>query len=216
MRVTVKPVHIVIPPPKQARSAGVHVSNVIRSIAMETGVLAPQWVEELSLIEVKPSMQFLDPVVALRVCIGLAWEEWYIPQVLGPEGVIDHPGEWECDGIYMSPDAEELATIIIDRRPRHRLKVHEVKATYKSTNTVGETEEDLLSQFLWISQLKAYCKGAKTRWADLHVLFLCGDYNYPIQPQKKRFQIEFEQEEIDDNWELLTAYRDHKLQLEAQ
>jgi hypothetical protein len=192
------------------RSPGVHVSGIIRCIATEAGLLNANTVEELSLIEVIPSTRFLDPVVALRVSIGLAWESWYIPNILGPEGVVDHPGEWECDGIYMSPDGEEVATIVVDRKPKHVIKVHEVKATYKSTNTVGETEEDLHAQFLWMAQLKAYCRGANTRWADLHVLFLNGDYKYPLQPRKKRFRLEFEQYEIDENWELLKNYSYYK------
>lgn len=211
MKVTVEPVHIKLPPPKQARSAGVHVSSIIRCVAMETGILGQERLEDLSLIEVGPSMRFSDPVVALRVCIGLAWEDWYIPEVLALEGVIDHPGEYLVDGIYMSPDGEELSQIIVDRRPKHMMKVHEVKATYKSINTVGTVESSVESQFLWMAQIKAYCKAIKTTWADLHVLFLCGDYSYPIQPQLLRYHLEFDQEEIDYNWKLLTGYRDMRL-----
>lgn len=214
MNLIVEPVNLVIPPPLQARSAGVHVSSIIRCIAAETGVLKPEWVEELELVEVTPSMRFSDPVVAIRVCLGLAWEEWYIPNVLGPEGVIDHPGEYCHDGIYMSPDGEELSTLISDRRVRHRYRVHEVKATSKSTNTVGETKESLEAQFIWLAQIKAYCKAMKTTLADLHVLFLYGAYERPfMQPEIKRFRFEFEQYEIDENWELLTQYRDLRLGL---
>lgn len=163
MKVSVETISLIIPPPKQARSQGVHVSNIIRCIATETGILKPEWCEELSLIEVKPSMRFLDPVVALRISMGLAWEDYYIKQVLEPEGVIDHPGEYCCDGIYMSPDGEELASVIVDRRVKHLMRIHEVKCTYKSTNTVGETEGELQSQFMWLSQIKAYCVSPETR-----------------------------------------------------
>lgn len=214
MKISVEPVHILLPP-SEGRSSGVHVSTIIRMISQETGILRPEWCEELSLVEITPSTRFLDPVVALRVSIGLAWESFYISKILSPEGVIDHPGEYYVDGIYMSPDGEELAQIIVDRRPQHKMKVHEVKATYKSTNTVGETEDELNAQFMWMSQIKSYCKGAGTTLADLHVLFLCGDYSFPIAPQKKRFRFEFTEEEIEDNWSLVTNYRDQRLVIEG-
>jgi hypothetical protein len=216
MKVSVEDTQIVIPQPKQARSAGVHVSNIIRCIATETGILKPEWCEELALIEVKPSMRFQDPVVALRVSMGLAWEDFYIREVLGPEGVIDHPGEYFCDGIYMSPDGEELASVVVDKRPQHYMKIHEIKCTYKSTNTVGDTEGELQNQFMWLSQIKAYCYGAKTTVADLHVLFVCGDYSYPIAPRARRYRLQFEADEIIDNWQMLVGYKNQRLLIEGQ
>lgn len=216
MKVSVHPVKIVIPP-SHGRSVGVHVSSIIRCIAAETGILKPEWItEELSIIEVGPSTQFDDPVRALRVSLGLAWEDWYIRTQLVPLGIVDHPDEMHCEGIYMSPDAEELSVIITEKGPRHKIKIHEIKSTYKSTKTVGETEVELKSQFIWMSQLKSYCKAAKTTLADLHVLFFCGDYSWPQQPDKKRFEIEFTQDEIEDNWQLLKDYRDHKLRMETE
>lgn len=216
MKVTASSVNIVIPTPKQARSKGVHVSSIIRCIATETGVLKPEWCEELDMLELKPSTRFEDPVVALRVSIGLAWEEWYIREVLSAEGIVDHPGEYKVDSIYMSPDGEELTQVIVDRRHKQRMRIHEIKTTAKSTRTVGETEGELINQFMWMSQIKAYCKGARTTLADLHVLFLYGDYSRPfMQPQMKRFRLEFEDEEIEDNWSMLTAYRDQRMLIEG-
>lgn len=216
MKVTVESIQIALPPSKQARSKGIHVSSIIRCVAQETGILKPEWCEELDMLEIKPNTRFDDPVVALRVSIGLAWEEWYIREVLGPEGVVDHPGELFFDGIYLSPDAEELSAVIVDRKPKHRLKIHEIKTTAKSTNTVGETEEELQGQWMWMAQLKAYCKAAGTTLADLHVLFLYGAYERPfMRPVKKRYHIEFTQDELDDNWALLTRYRDHRLIIET-
>lgn len=189
-------------------------------IAQETGHLKPEWCEnlnELSLIEVGPNTKFLDQNIALRVAIGLAWENWYIQEILVPQGIADHPGEYHVDGIYMSPDAEELSTILVDRRPKHIVRVHEIKATAKSTNTVGETAAELEANcFMWLAQIKSYCRGANTRYADLHVLFRYGDYSRPfMQPQKKRFRLEFTEEEIDDNWSMITSYRDHRMDVEG-
>lgn len=204
MKVTEIEVPLFLPPPHVPRTAGVHVSNIIRCIATEQGILKPEWAEDLSLSDVR---EITDPEAILRISIGLAWEDWYIPQILGPLlGVVDHPGEEEVDGVYCTHDGESLSVIITDK---HYLTVHEVKATYKSTRTVG----DLSEQWMWLTQIKAYCKAKRTRFAILHVLFLCGDYKYPIKPQLRHWQLEFEQSEIDDNWSLLRDYLDERMRL---
>ena len=198
------PVSLKLPPSRIARSKGIHVSSIIRCIAQETGILAPEYYEELSLSDVR---EIKDPVAVLRMCIGLAWEEWYIP-TLAESGVIDHPGEMKLSGIFLTHDAESLSVIITEAGTKTALVVHEVKSTYKSTRTVG----DLSTEWMWLSQIKAYCKALGTRFAMIHVLFLCGDYGYPIKPVLKCWQLEFTQQEVDDNWQLLTEYvQDHQV-----
>lgn len=200
------PIQLTLPESSVPRSKGVHVSGIIRCIAQETGILSADDAEELSLQDVRT---ITDPVALLRISIGLAWEAWYIPQMLSKEGVVDHPGEMQLDGIYMSPDGESLDVIITPHnKGQNRLwpRIHEVKATYKSTNTVG----DLSGQWMWLTQLMAYCKGAKTRYAKMHVLFLDGDYKWPMTPQLKCWELEFTQKEIDDRWDMLKSYRDWK------
>lgn len=200
------PVNLTLPPSKTPRSEGTHVSSIIRCIATETGILKTEFQEELSLVDVR---EITDPVAVLRIRIGLAWEEHYIPTL---EGVTDHPGEMEYEGVYLTHDGESLSVIITGGKEQWAVVIHEVKATYKSTRTVG----DLKGQFMWLAQMKAYCKAKGTRFAVLHVLFLCGDYTYPISPVLKVWAIEFTQEEVDDNWELLSDYRNHRLALAAE
>jgi hypothetical protein len=199
------PVELVLPSPKVPRTQGVHLSSIIRCIAADTGILKKEWAEDVSLQDIR---EIDDPVAILRISIGLAWEQYYIPEVLGPLfGVVDHPGEMELDGIYLTPDGESISVIITDKFHPIQLVVHEVKATYKSVRTVG----DLTGQWMWLSQVKAYCKAKGTRFAMLHVLFLCGDYSYPITPQLKCWQIEFTQAELDTSWDLLKEYRDQRI-----
>jgi hypothetical protein len=166
--------------------------------------LRPEQAEELSLTDVRT---ITDQAVILRISIGLAWESWYIKEILSQQGVIDHPYEMRVDGIYLTHDGESLDVIL----STSHLVIHEVKATYKSTNTVGQLED----QVMWLQQMKAYCRGAGTRFAKLHVLFLCGDYKMPLQPQLKCWLIQFTQEEIDENWDLMTSYRDYRLAKES-
>lgn len=187
---------LMLPAPLSPRAVGVHVSSIIRCIAIEMGLLQGDDAEDLTLAD---SREITDPVAIMRMSIGLAWEEWYIKQILSLEGVADHPPSMVLDGIHMSPDGESVL-------PCMNLCIHEVKATYKSTRTVG----DLSKQWMWLTQMKAYCKGAKTHYAKMHTLFLCGDYKFPIQPQIRTWELDFTSKEIDDNWDLLREYRDFK------
>lgn len=190
-----------LPPSPVPRSQGVHISGIIRCIAVEMGVLKADTVDDARLADVRV---ITDPVAILRICIGLSWEDWYIHNILTKDGVIKHPGEMRVDSIHMTPDGESLETRIVKGKQKHVMVVHEVKATYKSVNTVG----DLSSQWLWVTQAKCYCVGMQTRFARFHILHLCGDYKFPIKPDLICFDVEFTQKEIEDNWELMTAYRD--------
>lgn len=194
-------------PESHGRSAGIHVSALIRCIATDQGILKPEWAEDVSLSDVR---EITDPTAVLRISIGLAWEAHYIP-LIGT--IVDHPGEMQVDGIYMTHDGESVDTVCTASANRGKvaLIVDEVKATYKSTKTVGNME----SQWMWMMQCKAYCKGLNTRFARMHVLFICGDYTYPIKPLLKCWQIEFTKEEIDTSWELLRDYRDFRVAQET-
>ena len=192
-----------LPESKTPRSPGVHMSGIIRCIATDTGILKPEWAEEISLTDVR---SITDPTAILRINIGLAWEQHYIGTLMEPYGIADHPSEVEIDSIYGSPDAESVSVIITLGRKTIKHVCHEIKATYKSTKTVG----DLTNQWMWLTQIKAYCKALGTRFAVLHILFLCGDYSYPIKPMREVYEIEFTQQEVDDCWDLLRDYRDQK------
>lgn len=199
------------PPVGHPRSSGVHVSGVIRCIATETGVLDPKYVEELSLVDANGThwWESLDDVARLRIGMGLAWEQWYIPQ-LGH--VIDHPGELCVDGIYLTPDGESLDMVLSNGVWGYEQAIHEVKFTYKSINTVaprlvkGHGYPDLESQWMWLTQAKAYAKAKKCRVVYFHVNFACGDYSRPIRPVLLCWRIDFTQEEIDESWDLLLDY----------
>jgi hypothetical protein len=189
-------------PSSEGRSPGIHVSSIIRNIATVEGILTPEAVEELSLIE---SHEIVDPVALARIGLGIGWERYYIPEVLSRfHNVDDHPPEICHDGVYMSRDGESVSVIITVHGSQWVVVVHEVKCTYKSVNTIRNIE----SQWMWMAQVKAYCIARKTRFAVLHVLCVCGDYTYPIRPVPLAWQLEFTQEELDSNWNLLREYKD--------
>ena len=203
---------LVLPESKVPRSAGLHQSTILRAIGMDCGLLRKDEEEEVGLTDVR---RITDPVAIARMCLGLAWESFYIPTQL-PD-VLDHPEEFQFDGVYMSMDGESISVIITQSpnplKPKIDLLIHEVKCTYKSINTVGEfsTQKELTKNWLWLAQLKNYCKAKRTRYAKLHVMFVCGDYKRPIIPIPKNFNFEFTQQELDDNWSFITDYAAHKM-----
>lgn len=203
-------VQVAIPAPSgHGRTPGVHLSKIIRAMAVESKILDPKWAEDVSLEEVGGQNEAwwaaLDPASKLRMSIGMAWEDWYVPQ-LGT--VAYHPGEMEVEGIYMTHDGESVDILW----NQGGLALHEVKATYKSTKTVGNLE----GEWMWMTQLKGYCKGLNILVAYLHVLFICGDYRRPITPQLRCWKVRFTQEEIDESWDLMTGYVQHRRNLERE
>ena len=210
-------INLALPAPldRTPRSRGVHLSNVIRVIGAQNGSLKPEYVESLDLVDASTLEWWgrLTLVNQLRVAIGLAWEEWYLPQ-LAPLGIVDHPGEMERDGIYMTHDGESIDVLRTERGENQMvLALHEVKTTYKSTRTVGDS---LSRQWMLLSQAKGYCKGLNTLLAYIHMLFICGDYSYPISPLLRIYKIIFTQAEVDDNWDVITSYVEHHRQQLAE
>lgn len=209
----------VIPSPSGGapRSEGVHVSGLIRAMAGEYGFLKKEWVEDLSLVEVHGESEIwwagLDDVSRLRMSMGLAWEQWYLPN-LGY--VIHQPGELCLQGIYMTHDGESLDAVVTERRTHYRMALHECKLTYKSLNTVGDfqypSRASLKSNWMWLMQTKSYAKALDCLVVYLHILYVCGDYSFPIQPLLHVWRIEYEPWEIEEAWELILDYfRDRKL-----
>jgi len=189
---------LTLPPPKTPRSEGTHVSGIIRSLAAEVGFLDRKWCEDLSLTDAR---EITDPDTILRIRLGLAWEEHLIPTL---EGVIDHPGEIQLQGVYMTHDGESCDRVLLGSSGLE-LVVHEVKLTYKSSR------HELKTQWMWLTQLKAYCKGLDTQYARIYILYVCGNYTYPIKPSYKVYEVEFTQEEIDANWTMLIDYKEYRL-----
>jgi hypothetical protein len=206
MKIVEVPALITLPHGGKPRSRGVHVSQIIRNIAIETGILDidedPSFGDE----DQEQWWNNLGSENQLRIAMGLAWEAWYIPQ-LGH--VTDHPGEMKLKGIYMTHDGESLDTVISETGEGETmvLAVHEIKLTYKSVNTV----QGLSTQWMWLTQTKAYAKGLGTTRAYVHVLFVCGDYSWPIRPVLKVWRIDYTQEEINESWRLIQSYRDERM-----
>lgn len=221
MIATVSP-YVPVIPPSEGRSPGVHLSGIIKCVAKEVGILERELEEDLSLFDGGDINDVLknDPIAIIRIAMGLAWEMWYLLTQM--PNVVAHPGEWEEDGIYMTPDGEELSHVLVNRGLH--VIIHEIKCTYKSIKTIGiYWDEDrrkwdlnldvFATQWMWKAQIMGYCRKAGTRFAVLHILAVCNDYSWPQRPMCYRINIEFSQDELDSNWQLLVDYRDERMQL---
>lgn len=198
MRAELMPTLIPFPQGGPPRSGGVHLSGLLKSMAIEYGFLDKQYADDLKLVEVAGSGEAwwnaLDDDSKLRMSVGLAWEGWYLPQV---PGVIHQPGEMEIDGVYMTCDGQSLDVIMIERRRRHTLAIHEVKTTSKSINTVGDLNFFNPKNWMWLTQTMCVHPSTRILTRDLRwvpagtlrrgdELFAFDEYSKPHPPRKGR------------------------------
>jgi hypothetical protein len=80
------------------------------------------------------------------------------------------------------------------------LQLVEVKTTRMSSKK-GELPET------WVEYIKGGCHIRKTNSYELVILYLMGNYAPPF-PQISACRLEFEQQELDENWQYLTTRRD--------
>lgn len=189
--------------------------KVVRSIALETGILDPKWADDIGLTEVSGNgarwWKSLSMGAKLRMSMGMAWESWYLQNMsdLLPS-VLPHPHEMCLNGIYMTHDGESLDTIWTPQGPRLEQAIHEVKLTYKSTNTVGELGDKLRSgvskNWMVETQTKSYCKGLDCLVGYVHMLFVNGDYSHPYEPVLKVWKLTFERAERDESWDRILGH----------
>lgn len=184
--------------------------KVVKSLALTHGILDAKWADDMSLVEVSGNGErwwnSLPIEAQLRMSMGMAWEDWYMRQL---PHVIPHSGEMQVDGIYMTLDGESLDTILTPLGERLVPAIHEIKLTYKSTKTVGELGtriKGVSPNWMVETQTKGYCKGKNARLCYVHMLFVNGDYSYPLKPELRVWQIEYEQAEIDETWDRIRQH----------
>jgi hypothetical protein len=174
----------------QARSPGVHLSNILKPIALSMGFWKPE-AEDEEMCQVAGLEQFSMQSLK-RMALGLAWEQWLGPQLTG---VNFHFGEVSADGIIMTPDGFDFTD----------WHLHEFKVTWRSSRRPVEGE------WYWLAQVKGYLKGMgpdpEGRYrASLWVYYVNGSYQGGPSPEFLRHDLEFESGEIEGNWRLVVNY----------
>ncbi len=155
------------------RSPGIHVSQIIRDLAFRLGHLDKKWKDAP-----------LDPA---RINPGFLFERALEMAFKDRLGV--RIGEVMVDGI-----AHSLDGVLVED---NLVKVDEFKCTWKSMKNPIE------NQWLWITQLLSYCHALDTPYAVLRVLWVNGDYSYPLSPVYQRYDLKFTKKEIEKNWGMI-------------
>ena len=165
-------------PRMQDRTSGYHVGKILKYIAVSSGQLTLQEIQD-------------EEEMPLKKMLGMAFERWVAG--LYPD-MIWQPGEYEDSGIIGSPDGLSIAVL--------SGAVEEFKFTYYSLRREVE------SQWLWLRQIMAYCKLMGLIHARLHVLYACGNYKERREPVYMRYELEFTHKELDNWWKVMVANRD--------
>ena len=183
------------PLPTHKRSKGIHVSDILRKIAIKTGVLTEAEVAE----EFAP----------LRVLLGIGWEA--ICARLYP-AMVWQPGELRRDGIAGSPDGESnIFGPGDDDEPGSMVSetvIDEFKYTAKSARIPGSTPDtirDITQDWLWRNQVLAYMamhkdKPTLVRW---HICYCRGNYVYPMTERYIRYLVRATEAEIENAWSMI-------------
>jgi hypothetical protein len=190
------------------RSEGLHVSTLIRELALKMKYLDAQWEDaELDV-----------PTVSL----GLAWEEYYSRMIVRRyRNMTFHPGELELDGIAMSPDGISEEDVVIpiydaygvqvNSAKVHVTRLHEFKSTKKSCPSSADEIRDDPKYWMWRCQMMAYCHALETQHATLHAFFINGNYPWMRKDNKigtvnRLFDFIFTPQELQNNWRMLTNW----------
>jgi len=184
------------PYPKHVRSKGIHVSDILRKIAIKTGVLTETEVAE----EFAP----------LRVFLGIAWEAACVRLY---DDIRWQPGELKRDGIAGSPDGESLWC---DDEPdpedgynkSGEIVIDEFKYTAKSCRIPGsgpDTIRDITQDWLWRNQVLAYMamhpsKPTLVRW---HICYANGNYKFPMTERYIKYLCRASTAEIENCWSMI-------------
>jgi hypothetical protein len=188
-----------LPASPSERAGGLHLSDIIREISLQVGVLDQKYRDS------EPDL--------FKMFLGLAFERAVL-DMWGTEELDEHPGETQVGDIPMTPDAvgwidskDPQPRFFVEehRRLRRRSRkqvlipvVHEVKLTWKSSS------RGALEEFMWMAQLKGYCYALDTRFGVLHVGWVNGDYKFDgTGGFYGVYQIEFTDLELKENWHMV-------------
>lgn len=207
--------------PDRARSPGIHVSDIVRFLALKQGLL-----------KIKPNPHPTDDMIdmmPLVVLLGDSFEEnaaRLYPKMHWQPGQYSRDGvSGNMDGIsplsvYVPHDMEDLRREVASTYYGRKV-VDEFKLTYKSRRH----RQDIRGERMWMWQVMDYIKilssypealGMTKRGVDhpdavyfavMHVCWAVDDYVMPFRPRYFRYLMRFTQQEIDRNWVLHQKYK---------
>jgi len=198
----------------EPRSPGRHVSEIIRELAVSRGIWSQDDQNDLDFTLAKyhagrgEDIVRLYPAAIYRIAAGLAWEQFYGPQI--PEINFHGIGELSKGGIIGTPDGLKIKPVT------GALVIPEIKFTFKSSRDDREDpQERIRKEYPWTAQIASYCALATigpievdnqnlVTDGELHVFWANGNYK-GSGPQLRVYDIEFSREEIVANWIVIEA-----------
>lgn len=160
------------------RSKGVHLSDIIRKVGVDSGLWAKQGQ--------------IDDQTYRRFEVGFMWED--LLSLIYANRAARRPPEIQLDGIFGSPDG-----LTVDGDGL--LVVEEYKCTWGSMNK--EPDEN----WYWLMQMKGYCHMVGATRSVLRVLYLNGDYRPPA-PEYRAFQFDWSEQELAENWDIILRHKE--------
>lgn len=177
------------------RSPGIHVSDIIKVLKDKIpGIGGSTSYPDTDVNEMSSSAR---AQLHSYFILGLAWEEVVLNTLHLQYGVDKAPPEQVVDGIVLNPDGLWLAHPVSPR-------IIECKFTFKSLRT-SKPE----SVWDWKVQTMAYCKGWGINTVEFRNMYAAGDYRENRKPTPFLRVMEYTQEEIDSNWEMMLRGRDY-------
>jgi hypothetical protein len=168
------------------RTKGIHLSGVLRYVAIESGLMkVAESIEE-------------EELLPLRMALGLAWEEFAVS--LYPE-IYWQPGELSPEGIAMTCDGHSF---IVDRGS---LCIEEFKLTWKK---VRSGDELLRDEWYWMQQGRGYCWGYDARFIRWHCCYVNGDYR-GSGPIYKRYLVSLSDSDVESTRSLILKNKDRAI-----
>lgn len=187
------------------RSAGIHLSAIVRKMALQYGWLKPEYASDnlSDIINNTPYESVGESGNLTRIALGIAWEQWIVTQVKAWEKDFVHqPGEFIRDDIRVTPDGLAFA---VDGSPI----IHEFKLTYKSAR------RNVAEEIMWHVQMLGYAAAlapmfgmAKTMY--LHVVYVNGDYSHGLLwgPKYRPFKITMDEIDVEQTWKQILENRE--------
>jgi hypothetical protein len=167
-----------------SRFSGIHLSGILRYIALESGLM-------------RALADLDEEEMPLRMALGLAWEEFAVS--LYPE--IDwQPGELIEQGIAMTCDG---ISSMWSPLPAPAPCLEEFKLTWKKIRNGA----DFLDEWYWMHQGRGYLWGYGFTLCRWHVCFVNGDYR-GSGPIYMRYLVQFSDEEIAKTGKMLLANKE--------
>jgi hypothetical protein len=184
------------------RTAGIHLSGILRPLAFSMGWLDKKWDTEETLDELitrTPADEVGLNGNLMRLVLGMSVEEWIAKQLVAfRPGFIHQPGEYSLDGIFGTPDGIEF--------DGEGILIHEIKGTHKSS------KKPITEQKLYIWQGACYLKMISEFFHEravrciFHPFFIRGDYS-GIDPLYLPQLVIFEWEEIESMWNAVVEHK---------